>query len=1120
MIDQSGTSPHRFSRPLVAAAIVFLLVTLLAAMLVWRLDHLRLQKDRTRVASLTGDYANALQRNIERALSATYALAAMVRQGNGHFPNFDEIALQMLPLYPGADSLQLAPGGVTRQIVPLAGNEKGIGRNLLTDPLRNKEALLARESGKLTLAGPFDLIQGGTGVVGRFPVFLDNEAGHKFFWGFTSIVLRFPDILDTAGLPRLTDQGFAYELWRVHPDSGERQIITASAAVPLNEPVEQVLELPNGIWTLSVVPVKGWGSPLGLSAMASLGLMFSLLLSYLTKLLVESKNHEARLEGLVVERTAKIREGEERLRLLEDNLPDSYVFQYLHEEDGTPRFLYLSAGVEKLHGLSRQVVQGDAGALYRQIDLEQTSDLKEAIGVSAKNLTDFQMDLHACRADGECRWLKVRARPQRRADRRVVWDGVVSDVTVHKQTEDEVRKSAARYRELFEVNPHPMWVYDLESLAFLAVNDAAISHYGYSQDEFLAMTIRDIRPPEDVPKLLENISKVSHGVDEAGAWWHCKKDGSLILVEITSHTLSFDGHPAELVLAHDITERYRAESALRESEERLNLFIEHAPAALAMFDREMRYLAVSQRWLVDYGLREKDIIGHSHYEIFPEIEEKWKTAHCRGLAGEVLCADEDRFKRADGTFQWVRWEIRPWHAADGSVGGIVIFSEDITERKIYEEKLMHLATHDELTGLANRPLLLDRLEQSLHYARRSGCLVGVLLFDLDRFKVINDSLGHAFGDKLLCSLAKRLMQLVREADTVARLGGDEFVILLAEVAEPEDVGLVASKILQHLAKPFWVDNREILVTASLGISLYPKDSDEGATLIRNADMAMYRAKKNKRNSFAFYSPEMNQRILETLELEGGLRQALERKEFCLHYQPQVDLGSGHIVGCEALVRWQHPQRGMVPPDNFIPLAEETGLIVPLGTWVLRESCRQAREWQEQGLSGLSVAVNISGRQFREPDFVATVERVLQESGLEPQFLELEITESVMMENVESAIMTWADLKLLGVSLAIDDFGTGYSSLSYLKQFPIHSLKIDRSFVCDIVTDSNDAAIASSVIALAHTMGLKVVGEGIETEEQLQFLKEKGCNMGQGYLFSRPLPAEEIVLAIKSKGERK
>ena len=475
---------------------------------------------------------------------------------------------------------------------------------------------------------------------------------------------------------------------------------------------------------------------------------------------------------------------------------------------------------------------------------------------------------------------------------------------------------------------------------------------------------------------------------------------------------------------------------------------------------------------------------------------------------------ETRFRRKSG--EVFHGEVSALKLRDdrGSPVGNIGVIRDITERKRYEEQLTHLATHDELTGLANRTLLLDRLEQSLHYAHRSRRLLAVLLLDLDRFKVINDSLGHDFGDKLLCAVGQRLQQIVREADTVARLGGDEFVILLAEVAEVEDVGLVAAKILRVLAEPHRLDGREITLTASLGISLYPKDCDNGPTLIRNADMAMYRAKNNKRSSFAFYSPEMNQRIIETLELEGSLRQALEREEFRLHYQPKVDLTNGRIIGCEALVRWRHPQRGMVSPSDFIPLAEDTGVIIPLGTWVLQEASRQAKGWQAQGLQDLSVAVNISRRQFREPDFVDIVERILRESGLAPHLLELEITESVAMENVDTAIMTWNDLKSLGVSLSIDDFGTGYSSLSYLKQFPIHSLKIDRAFVRDIASDPNDAAIATSVIALAHTMDLEVVGEGIETEEQLRFLRERGCDMGQGYLFSRPLPAEEIVPTIR------
>ncbi len=563
MSTLAKTSEFRAMRPLLLASLVFLLVSAAATTFIWNLQQRLLQEERTRVAALAGDHANALQRNIEHVLSATYALAAMVRQGQGDFPNFAEVAQQMLPLYPGADSLQLAPGGVTRQIVPLAGNEKGVGRELLIDPLRNKEALLARDSGKLTLAGPFELIQGGMGAIGRFPVFLDDASDNKLFWGFTSVVMRFPDLLDSVRLPRLAEDNFAYELWRIHPDTGEKQTITSSSSPLSTPPVNQILNLPNGIWTLSVAPVKGWGNPVERSLMGVFGLLFSLLLAWLTKLLVESKNYKAGLEELVSTRTTEIKEAKEHLRLLEDNLPDSYIYQYLREADKTPQLLYLSAGVEQLHGINREEVLQDAATLFRQIDPEQIPAVLTADAASTKNLTDFQMELRMRRADGQWRWLEVHSRPRINVDGPIMWDGVVSDITALKQVEAELRHSEARYRELFVVNPHPMWVYDLDTLAFLAVNDAAVSHYGYSREDFLAMTIREIHSPEEVPRLLANVSSVSTGVDKAGRWWHCKKDGSLILVEITSHTLVFAGRPAELVVAYDITKRHLVEEKIR-----------------------------------------------------------------------------------------------------------------------------------------------------------------------------------------------------------------------------------------------------------------------------------------------------------------------------------------------------------------------------------------------------------------------------------------------------------------------------------------------------------------------------------------------------------------------------
>jgi len=528
MINHRGPLIQRPPQPLVVAAIVFIIALISSAAFVWRLDQLRLQKEHARVASIAVDHAHILQRNIERALSATYALAAMVRQGKGDFHNFSEVAMQMLPLYPGADSLQLAPNGITQQIAPLAGNEQGLGRNLLHDPLRSKEALLARDSRKLTLAGPFELIQGGMGAVGRYPVFLDDENGNPVFWGFTSVVIRFPEILDTVRMSRLVEHGFAYELWRNHPDTGERQTITAANASPLMTPVAYPLELPNGTWMLSLAPANGWGNPLGLASSSALGFLFSLLLAYLAKLLVTLKAHETGLETLVAERTEAVRESEERLRLLEDNLPDSYVYQYLHSADGTPRFLYISAGVERLHGLNREDLLHDIGTLHRQIDPEQIPALIAAEKHSLETLSDFMMELRMRCADGQWRWMKVRSRPQREPDGQTLWHGVAMDVTDRKHAEEKLQQSEARYRELFEANPHPMWVYDMQTLSFLAVNDSAVAHYGYSREEFLAMTIRDIRPPEELPKLLENFLRVKGGVDKAGVWAHCKKDGSRI----------------------------------------------------------------------------------------------------------------------------------------------------------------------------------------------------------------------------------------------------------------------------------------------------------------------------------------------------------------------------------------------------------------------------------------------------------------------------------------------------------------------------------------------------------------------------------------------------------------
>ena len=471
----------------------------------------------------------------------------------------------------------------------------------------------------------------------------------------------------------------------------------------------------------------------------------------------------------------------------------------------------------------------------------------------------------------------------------------------------------------------------------------------------------------------------------------------------------------------------------------------------------------------------------------------------------------------DGRSRIFELEASPLWNDQGEFLGIIEASRDITDRLHAEEKLVeneahlnYLAYHDPLTDLPNRLLFHDRLEHAMAKSMRGSGQVAMLFLDLDHFKKINDSLGHPVGDQVLVQVGQRLRSQVRQEDTVARLGGDEFVVLVENVQDIRQVATACQHLQTSFSDPFVVEDYQLYLSLSIGISLFPVDGEDGEALMKAADVALFRAKDQGRNTYQFYTPDMNARAREFLLLESDLRQALEQNQLVLHFQPQIDFASGVIEGAEALVRWQHPQQGLIPPDRFIPMAEESGLIIPIGLWVLRQACEQSMSWQKDGLPPLRIAVNISARQFRKAQLVEAVRAVLEETGLSPELLELEITESMIMADVESAIRTMQEFNQMGVRLAIDDFGSGYSSLSYLKQFPISTLKIDRSFVKDVNTDSNDAAIAASVIALAHSMSLEVVAEGVENNDQLQFLKGKGCRLGQGFLFSRPLSADAFL----------
>ena len=465
--------------------------------------------------------------------------------------------------------------------------------------------------------------------------------------------------------------------------------------------------------------------------------------------------------------------------------------------------------------------------------------------------------------------------------------------------------------------------------------------------------------------------------------------------------------------------------------------------------------------------------------------------------------------RRDGVEAAIEDSTAPIHDSRGTVTGSVMVFHDVSMARAMTRKMTHLAQHDSLTDLPNRVLLNDRLREAIILSKRHKRELSVLFLDLDRFKHINDSLGHVVGDRLLQSVAQRLLSCVRSSDTVGRQGGDEFVVLLWEVRRAEDAAIAAAKILEALRKPHLIDAHELHITASIGIVTYPEDGTDVETLMKKADLAMYHAKQTRHDSYEFFKPEMNARAIERQSLEDTLHHAIERQELVLHYQPKFNLATSGIVGAEALIRWRHPLRGLVPPGQFISIAEECGLIVPIGRWVLREACRQARAWQIAGLPPLCVAINVSSVELRAPGFVAGVRATLKETGLEPRYLELELTETVLIEDSRSVAAVLKDLKDIGVLLALDDFGTGYSNLSQLKRFPIDALKIDQSFVRDLAVDKDDAGIVTAVIGMGKSLHMRVVAEGVETREQLEILQQHGCPQGQGYYFCRPVPAEQF-----------
>ncbi|MCW8195094.1 EAL domain-containing protein [Proteobacteria bacterium 005FR1] len=791
----------------------------------------------------------------------------------------------------------------------------------------------------------------------------------------------------------------------------------------------------------------------------------------------------------------------------------------LHEvrqaPDGSLRLVQAAADIVEIFGSSPAQLAEDYSRLWAAVHPGDQARAVAELARSAKAMTPARCEARVQHPRKGEIWVMYFGTPERLSDGAIAWYGYFQDITQSKRTEAALEETQRSIATLMDNLPgvayrclnDPDWTMEFISSGIVGVT-------GHLPIEIVSrkVSVGELIHPDDRERVWDQTQRAlaKHErfqceyrmIDRAGREKWVWEQGCGVYGE-DGEVVALEGFIA------DITER-------RQSEERvavLNFALNHVQEIVFLIDRDARFLFVNDEACRRLEYSRHEMLGFTVKEIDPIFgadrnwEQHWRE-HWREIQAKRSVSFESVHRTRSGRTFPV--EVIGNYFEYGGQEYDLALIRDISVRKEQEQRVERLAYHDTLTDLPNRLLLMERLEQCLASTRRHDRALAVLFVDLDRFKNINDTLGHAAGDLLLQQAAARLVKAVREDDTVGRLGGDEFLVLVSDLAKPDDCALVVAKLREAFAEPFYIAGRLLHVTASIGISLFPQDADSGEALIRYADNALYLAKEEGRDTYRYFRPELDSRTHERLELENGLYQALQRGELFLHYQPQVCLRTGRVTAVEALLRWQHPEMGLIPPDKFIPIAEDVGLIVPIGAWVLSTACTMARQWRQDGFRDLRVSVNLSMKQFEQSDVVHTIVQIMEETGCDPQQLELEITESSIMARPDRAVDTLRCLHELGISLALDDFGTGYSSLSHLKRLPLDRLKIDRSFVWGLPHDKDDTAIVKATIALAQQLNLAVVAEGVETHDQRQFLRAVGCDAMQGFLMSKPIPAEDLL----------
>ncbi|MFQ3178464.1 MAG: diguanylate cyclase (GGDEF)-like protein/PAS domain S-box-containing protein [Pseudoalteromonas tetraodonis] len=967
--------------------ITLLISTLASVYSIYLLDQYIYQQKQNSIRKVAGSYVNHIRNNLNQALSAAYPIAALIRTQNGETKGFEELASEMLSLYPGLDALQLHKNGILTHVVPLKGNESAIGNNVLENPLRTQEAFLAKKTGKLTLAGPFELFQGGMGAAARLPVYLDTSQGNQF-WGFATALIRFPDILQSVNLAQLPQAGIGYELSKVMPDTNDVQIIATSDNQITKNTVDFNIQVPNGVWVFKAYPIRGWQDNSMLLLGIAIAVVFTFLTSLSSYLITRLRASHLKLEKKVEQRTHALQNNikaltdTERRLLLSQKVGRIATWEW---DIKTSIIRFSEHGIRLITGNVKQL-EMTKNEYLASIHPDDRANIVSDINQCIDAAKEYNVDHRIITKRGNVRWFNTKGTLVRDSSgSAITMLGVSVDITERKLIEEKLHLSSRVFRDT-----HEGIIITNADKVIVDVNPAFCHITGYSHDEVIGRNPSFLNSGKQTESFYKNIWKqLSLYGHWQGEVWNCKKDGELY---------------AEL----------------------LNISV-----------------------LKD----------------------------------------------------------------DNNVTFYLGIFTDITQAKRQQEQLSRIAHYDLLTNLPNRVLLADRLSQTMLQCRRHNNSLAVVFLDLDGFKHVNDSHGHDIGDKLLIALSIRLKDALREGDSLARIGGDEFVAVLTNLGSVADCVPVLERLLAAAAKPVTVNDIVLNVSASIGVTIYPEDNLDAEQLMRHADQAMYIAKQMGKNRYHLFDTSQG----DTVKLQQTgislIREALANNWFVLYYQPKVDMRTGSMIGVEALIRVQHPERGLLSPIEFLPVIENNALMIDVGEWVINAALSQINHWQILTPSlNIKVSVNVAAVQLQQPEFTARLtELLLAHPQVDARNLELEVLETSALNDVAHVSKTMQDCKALGVEFSLDDFGTGYSSLTYLRRLPASLIKIDQSFVRDMLEDSNDLAIVKGVIALANSFKRSVIAEGVETPEHAATLMLLGCYLAQGYGIAKPMKAEDIPI---------